>query len=103
MGIDSWGIALFALCLASSSIVSISAITNASSGHDEIMMKMTPYFVIFPFTMIFFCIAFSYFIATLRDNPIQRQIAIYLFICVAYLLAMVTLHLSTFIIKLKYT
>lgn len=103
MGIDSWGLIIFALCLASSSIVSISAITNASSGHDEIMTKMTPYFVVFPFTMIFFCIAFSYFIAGLSDSPIQRQMAIFLFVCVAYLLAMVTLHLSTFIIKLKYT
>jgi hypothetical protein len=103
MGIDSWGLAIFTLCLASSSIVSISAITNALSGHDEIMTKMTPYFVVFPFTMIFFCIAFSYFIAGLDKSPAQRQIAIYLFICVAYLLAMVTLHLSTFIIKLKYT
>ena len=95
------GLAIFAMCLASSSILSISSITNAMSGHEAIMTSMIPYLASFPLIVILFCISFSYFLGL--TTPEVRRIYIFLLVAVAYLLSIVSLHLSTFIINLKYT
>ena len=97
------GLGVFAICLASTSILSITSITNAMSGHDAITKSMTPYFASFPFIVMLFCISFTFFIGQLSASPATRRIFIFLLVALAYLLSIITLHLSTFIINLKYT
>ena len=98
-----FAIPLFALCLASSSILSISSIANAMSGHNNIMTDMTPYFSSYPFIIGIFCISFYFFLQKLEDMPETRKIVLYTFIAFAYILSMITLHLSTLIINITYS
>jgi hypothetical protein len=95
---EYWGLIIFSVGLASSSILSISSITNAMSGHDNIMLDMTPNFTVFPFILAFFCIAFFYALRSLAEDPFLRKTAIFMFVAIAYLFAMITLHLSTHIV-----
>lgn len=94
IGIARWGLLVFSIGLASSSILSITSITNAMSGHDKIMGDITPYFAAFPILIFFFCIAFS--LGILGLDPSTRKIAVFIFVGVAYIFSMLTLHLSTF-------
>ena len=97
------GLVFFALFIASSSIVSITAITNAMSGHESIMTDMTPYFVSFPFLILLFCIAFTYTIRKLSDHAEYRKKILFFFVGVVYVFSMIALHLSSVIINLSYT
>jgi len=90
-----WGLTIFSLGLASSSILSISSITNAMSGHDNIMLDMTPHFTVFPFILAIFCISFFYALRGLAEDPFLRKTAVFIFVSLAYLFSMFTLHLST--------
>jgi len=94
IGIARWGLIVFFLGLASSSLLSISSITNAMSGHDNIKRDMIPYFTAFPLCILFFCIAFS--LAVPRLDPPTRKTVLFLFVAFAYIFCMLTLHLSTF-------
>jgi hypothetical protein len=94
VGAARWGLIAFSIGLASSSILSITSITNAMSGNDKITKDMNPYFSVFPILVFCFCIAFSLAVARL-DTSI-RKTAIFIFVGVAYIFSMLTLHLSTF-------
>jgi hypothetical protein len=102
VGYDSLGLVFFALFIASSSIVSITAITNAMSGHESIMTEMTPYYITFPFIIILFCISFSYVIRGFSDNAEYRKKLLFFFVALVYILSMIALHLSSVIINLSY-
>jgi hypothetical protein len=95
---EYWGLIIFSVGLASSSILSISSITNAMSGHDNIMLDMTPHFTVFPFILAIFCISFFYALRGLAENPFLRKMAVFMFVSLAYLFSMFTLHLSTHIV-----
>lgn len=96
------GLVFFAFFIAASSIVSITAITNAMSGHESIMTDMTPYFASFPFLIALFCIAFSYTIRGLNHDADYRKKVLFFFVGVVYVFSMIALHLSSIIINLSY-
>ena len=100
VGPARWGLAVFSICLAASSIMSITSITNAMSGHDQIMNDLVlnfPYpMVVLPIIIFFFCIAFSASMQSLDAHV--RKTAIYIFVGIAYIFSMLTLHLSTFVV-----
>lgn len=100
---DSLGLLFFALFIGSSSIVSITAITNAMSGHESIMTDMTPYFASFPFLIVLFGAAFTYVIRDLKDNAEYRKKILFMFVCAVYIFAMIALHLSSVVINLSYS
>jgi hypothetical protein len=103
MGIEYWGLAVFGFCLTTSILISITCITNSTSGNTAILDEITPFATVFPFVLIIFCVAFSLLLKGMADSPETRKITLYLFICFTYILSMLTLHLSTFIINLTYT
>jgi len=96
------GLVFFAFFIAASSIVSITAITNAMSGHESIMTDMTPYFVSFPFLIALFCIAFSYTVGALKNDADYRKKILFFFVGVVYIFSMIALHLSSVIMNLSY-
>lgn len=103
MGYEFWILALFSFSLTTSILISIFSITNATSGNTSIQNTITPFTTVFPFMVLIFCVAFGYLLKQLADVPETRKITLYLFVCFTYILALLTLHLSTFIINLRYT
>ena len=100
VGPARWGLVVFTICLATSTILSITCITNAMSGHDQIMNDLVlnfPYpMIVLPILIVFFCMAFSASMQSLDANA--RKTAIYIFVGIAYIFSMLTLHLSTFVV-----
>ena len=103
MGIEIWGLAFFGFSLTTSIVLSICSIANATSGNTAILTALSPFAAVFPLIVIVFCVAFGLLLRGMAESPETRRITLYLFICFTYILSMLTLHLSTFIINLTYT
>lgn len=103
MNLAFWGILLVGVTFSVSTLLCILSITNAMSGHDNVMTDMTPFLTVFPLSILVFCIAFSLYTSKLSESPNTRKSILFMFVCVAYIFSMLTLHLSSFIIKMVYT
>ena len=103
MNLDYWGLLLVGVTFSLSTLLCISCITNGMSGHDNIITDMTPFLTVFPLSVLVFCIAFSLYSQKLSESPHSRKIMLFMFVSIAYLFSMLTLHLSSFIIKMVYT
>ena len=89
------------LCI--SSITSILSISNEkdSSGQTDISTNMTKYYGIFTLLILLLCISSLYLCSNLES--MQRRNVVIVFVGVAYILSMITLHLSCIRIKTKFT
>jgi len=100
-GIINTGIYFFTLFLFISVLMSIFSITNAMSGHTKILNDMTPFLVAFPILMFLFTGAFSRMAKEMDAS--SRKVAVFLFVAVAYIFTMLSLHISCFNIKIVST
>ena len=89
-----------AVSLLVSSASSIASIQNGMSGHTAIWTDLHGYLIAFSFFAVLFCIFFTMAVASF-DTPIRKQ-AIFLFVGFAYIMSLVSLHLSTTRIKTSY-
>jgi len=79
-------------------LMSIFPIMNPMSGHDAIMKAMTPYFIVYPFLILILTMAVFFLFKSLDADT--RKKAVFLYVAVAYLFTMLTLHISCFSIKI---
>ena len=89
-----------AVSLLVSSACTIASIPNGMSGHTAIWADLRGYLVTFSIFAVLFCIFFLGAVASF-DPPVRKQ-AIFLFVGVAYMLSLISLHLSTTRIKTSY-
>jgi uncharacterized membrane protein YhaH (DUF805 family) len=111
MRYDYWGLGIFGFLLFTSMFLSILSVRNGTSGHWSILQLMLsdqnfgigfPILIAFPIIIFIFCMAFSMLITRLADQPEARSTALYSFVGVTYILSVLCLHLSTYIINLSY-
>lgn len=70
---------------------------NPMSGHDAIMKAITPYFSTYPILILILTASLYFFFNSL--DAASRKKAVFLYVAIAYLFTMLTLHISCFSIK----
>ena len=95
-----WLAGAVAVSLLVSSACSIAAIPNGMSGHTAIWNDLRGYLITFAILAALFCMCFLTAVQSF-DPPVRKQ-AIFFFVGFAYMISLLSLHLSTTRIKTSY-
>lgn len=95
-----WLASAIALSLVVSSACSIASIPNGMSGHTAIWNDLRGYLIAFSILAALFCMCFLTALESF-DPPARKQ-SIFFFVSFAYIISLLSLHLSTTRIKTSY-